>query len=122
MASVLGRNDVNDKRFIQIFTILTHISGVTYYLSSTINPILYQVMSKKFQLALRETLPCCKKHDDDLDLAISTVITSNAASKSVVVVGHQHNNNHHPQQYPLSGTSKQSSFKYNSPIKITPVR
>nr|XP_046913083.1 pyrokinin-1 receptor-like [Dermatophagoides farinae] len=59
MAIVMARNNVKDEYFIQIFTLLTHISGITYYLSSTINPILYQIMSKKFQLALRETLPCC---------------------------------------------------------------
>nr|XP_027203287.1 neuromedin-U receptor 2-like [Dermatophagoides pteronyssinus] len=59
MAIVMARNNVKDEYFIQIFTLLTHISGITYYLSSTMNPILYQIMSKKFQLALRETLPCC---------------------------------------------------------------
>lgn len=78
MAIVMNRNAVTDDRFIQIFAILTHISGVTYYLSSTLNPILYQVMSKKFQLALRETLPCCRKlhnenHNAEVDLAYSTV-------------------------------------------------
>ncbi|KAH9493992.1 G-protein coupled receptor [Dermatophagoides farinae] len=39
MAIVMARNNVKDEYFIQIFTLLTHISGITYYLSSTINPI-----------------------------------------------------------------------------------
>jgi len=84
LAIVMARNDVTEDGFIQIFTILTHISGVTYYLSSTINPILYQVMSKKFQLALRETLPCCKRHEhNDVDLAFSTVLVSSAPPRPV---------------------------------------
>ncbi|UXI15701.1 hypothetical protein NH340_JMT01644 [Sarcoptes scabiei] len=66
MAIVMARNDVSEENFVQIFTLLTHISGITYYLSSTINPILYQIMSKKFQLAFRETIPCLnRKHSND---------------------------------------------------------
>ncbi|GFS59532.1 pyrokinin-1 receptor [Trichonephila clavipes] len=43
------------------FTILTYISGVTYYLSATINPILYQLMSVKFRQAFKDTfIVCCK--------------------------------------------------------------
>ncbi|GBO23253.1 hypothetical protein AVEN_249447-1 [Araneus ventricosus] len=43
------------------FTILTYISGVTYYLSATINPILYQLLSMKFQQAYKDTFSvCCK--------------------------------------------------------------
>lgn len=37
---------------------LTYISGVMYYLSSTINPLLYQLMSAKFRLAFKETFKC----------------------------------------------------------------
>lgn len=49
LAIVMDRNKVEDGSLIQFFIILTHISGVTYYLSSTINPIIYSVMSKKFR-------------------------------------------------------------------------
>ncbi|GFU26058.1 pyrokinin-1 receptor [Nephila pilipes] len=43
------------------YTILTYISGVAYYLSATINPILYQVMSVKFRQAFKDTfIACCK--------------------------------------------------------------
>lgn len=37
------------------FTILTHISGVTYYLSATLNPILYQLLSLNFRQAFKDT-------------------------------------------------------------------
>jgi hypothetical protein len=39
-----------------IFAILTHISGITYYVSATINPILYSIMSLKFRQAFKDTL------------------------------------------------------------------
>jgi hypothetical protein len=42
-----------------IFTILTHISGITYYVSATINPILYSIMSLKFRQAFKDTLGRC---------------------------------------------------------------
>lgn len=42
-----------------IFTILTHISGITYYVSATINPILYSIMSLKFRQAFKDTLGHC---------------------------------------------------------------
>lgn len=46
-----------------VFTALTHISGVTYYISATINPILYSIMSKKFREAFKVTLvQCCRKN------------------------------------------------------------
>ena len=42
-----------------IFTLLTHISGITYYVSATINPILYSIMSLKFREAFKDTLGRC---------------------------------------------------------------
>ena len=42
-----------------IFTVLTHISGITYYVSATINPILYSIMSLKFRQAFKDTLGRC---------------------------------------------------------------
>ncbi|GIX71096.1 pyrokinin-1 receptor [Caerostris extrusa] len=41
--------------FDMVYTIIRHISGVTYYLSPTVNPILYQLMSLKFQQAFKDT-------------------------------------------------------------------
>lgn len=45
-----------------IYNLLTYVSGVTYYLSTTINPILYSIMSVKFRQAFKDTLGhCCRK-------------------------------------------------------------
>ena len=54
-----------------IFGILTHISGIAYYISATINPILYSIMSLKFRQAFKDTLGrCCgrnRAHGNHLD-------------------------------------------------------
>lgn len=39
-----------------IYTILTYVSGVLYYLSTCINPILYNLMSNKFRQAFKVIL------------------------------------------------------------------
>ncbi|XP_076077991.1 pyrokinin-1 receptor-like [Mytilus galloprovincialis] len=38
---------------------LFYISGVLFFVSSTVNPILYNVMSVRYRQAFRETLCCC---------------------------------------------------------------
>jgi hypothetical protein len=43
---------------VLLFHLLTNISGVTYYFSATINPILYSIMSAKFRRAFWDTLRC----------------------------------------------------------------
>ncbi|XP_025404902.1 pyrokinin-1 receptor-like isoform X1 [Sipha flava] len=44
----------------QLYGITTYVSGVLYYMSTTINPILYHIMSLKFRTAFKETvLRCC---------------------------------------------------------------
>ncbi|KAJ6220016.1 hypothetical protein RDWZM_005828 [Blomia tropicalis] len=100
LAIVLDRNNVTDGGFIRLFTILTHISGVTYYLSATINPILYQVMSKKFQMALRETLPCCKPIErHDVELTFSTVLPSSGTARTLTNNAGTGIGNKSPSQY-----------------------
>ncbi|XP_013774291.1 pyrokinin-1 receptor-like [Limulus polyphemus] len=42
-----------------IFDVLTYMSGVLYYVSATINPILYSIISFKFRQAFKETLATC---------------------------------------------------------------
>ncbi|XP_013783945.2 pyrokinin-1 receptor-like [Limulus polyphemus] len=42
-----------------IYDVLTYLSGVLYYVSTTINPILYSIMSFKFRQAFKETLARC---------------------------------------------------------------
>ncbi|BFY99398.1 hypothetical protein BsWGS_02437 [Bradybaena similaris] len=43
---------------LTVHHVLYYVSGVTYYLSATINPILYSIMSLKFRQAFRSTLLC----------------------------------------------------------------
>ncbi|XP_074033547.1 pyrokinin-1 receptor [Leptinotarsa decemlineata] len=44
---------------IKAFKILTYVSGVLYYLSTTVNPVLYHIMSNKFREAFRNTYKHC---------------------------------------------------------------
>lgn len=46
-----------------VFNVLYYISGILYYVSSTINPILYNIMSLKFRQAFKNTIcrPCMRK-------------------------------------------------------------
>ncbi|XP_066146825.1 pyrokinin-1 receptor-like [Euwallacea fornicatus] len=46
--------------YLQIYGLVTYISGVLYYISATTNPILYSIMSVKFREAFKETfIKCC---------------------------------------------------------------
>ncbi|XP_013385873.1 pyrokinin-1 receptor [Lingula anatina] len=50
-------------QLLEIDTYTWYISGVLYYGSSTINPIVYSIMSLKFRQAFRNTFmrPCCTR-------------------------------------------------------------
>lgn len=39
--------------YMKIYEIVTYVSGVLYYMSATINPILYNIMSVKFREAFK---------------------------------------------------------------------
>lgn len=43
---------------VLIYAIMTYISGVLYYLSTCINPLLYNIMSNKFREAFKVCLYC----------------------------------------------------------------
>ncbi|XP_014262594.1 pyrokinin-1 receptor-like [Cimex lectularius] len=45
------------------YKVLTYISGILYYLSTTVNPLLYNIMSNKFRDAFKNTQQqlCCRK-------------------------------------------------------------
>ena len=58
LASYLVKDENQNQLLLDIYLKLTYISGVMYYLSSTINPLLYQLMSAKFRLAFKETFNC----------------------------------------------------------------
>ncbi|XP_014246738.1 pyrokinin-1 receptor-like isoform X2 [Cimex lectularius] len=44
---------------MDVYSVVTYISGILYYLSTTINPILYHIMSLKFREAFKSAL-CCR--------------------------------------------------------------
>lgn len=46
----------DSSNMITTFTILTYISGILYYLSTTVNPVLYHIMSHKFRVAFKVSL------------------------------------------------------------------
>jgi neuromedin U receptor 1 len=46
----------NSEIIISFFTYTTYISGILYYLSTCINPILYNLMSNKFRQAFKVRL------------------------------------------------------------------
>jgi hypothetical protein len=56
---------------LQIYEIMTYISGILYYVSTTINPILYHTMSLKFRDAfkvssLQQNFVSCPSYKDRL--------------------------------------------------------
>ncbi|ETN67011.1 hypothetical protein AND_001185 [Anopheles darlingi] len=53
--------NTNSIYFYKVYTILNFISGILYFLSTCINPLLYNIMSHKFRDASRHTLKvtCC---------------------------------------------------------------
>ncbi|OXA46507.1 Neuropeptide capa receptor [Folsomia candida] len=42
--------------FMLVYQGLTHVSGILYYLSTCVNPILYHIMSNKFRQAFKDTM------------------------------------------------------------------
>ncbi|XP_011637437.1 pyrokinin-1 receptor-like [Pogonomyrmex barbatus] len=60
--SSLSSSEAKDTVVI-VYTTLTYVSGVFYYLSTTVNPLLYNIMSNKFREAFKSMLPkrCVRK-------------------------------------------------------------
>nr|XP_018906643.1 PREDICTED: neuropeptides capa receptor-like [Bemisia tabaci] len=57
-----NENETPNHAFTIFYSILTYTSGILYYLSATINPLLYNIMSKKFRDAFKNMLGqgyCC---------------------------------------------------------------
>ncbi|XP_038104444.1 pyrokinin-1 receptor isoform X2 [Culex quinquefasciatus] len=48
-----------DPLILKLFVVTTYISGILYYMSTCINPLLYNIMSNKFRQAFKETLAHC---------------------------------------------------------------
>ncbi|XP_053698747.1 pyrokinin-1 receptor-like [Sabethes cyaneus] len=53
--------NTNNVFYVKVYIVLTYISGILYFLSTCINPLLYHIMSHKFRDASRRTLKlsCC---------------------------------------------------------------
>ncbi|XP_050428144.1 pyrokinin-1 receptor-like isoform X2 [Adelges cooleyi] len=56
--SQVSTGDIGKELIDQLYGISTYISGVLYYMSTTINPILYHIMSHKFRTAFKCFLFC----------------------------------------------------------------
>ncbi|XP_044762326.1 pyrokinin-1 receptor-like isoform X2 [Coccinella septempunctata] len=53
----------SSSRTIKAYQMLTYVSGVLYYLSTTVNPLLYNIMSHKFREAFKNTFKkCFRRH------------------------------------------------------------
>ncbi|EZA51023.1 hypothetical protein DMN91_003159 [Ooceraea biroi] len=52
-----GRASEPEDALVLVYTTLTYVSGVFYYLSTTVNPLLYNIMSNKFREAFKSMLP-----------------------------------------------------------------
>ncbi|XP_013111373.1 pyrokinin-1 receptor isoform X2 [Stomoxys calcitrans] len=50
------QNTANNNHHEVVYTVMTYISGVLYYLSTCINPLLYNLMSNKFRQAFKSIL------------------------------------------------------------------
>ncbi|XP_045131306.1 pyrokinin-1 receptor-like isoform X2 [Portunus trituberculatus] len=51
--------DASNLAVVKLFNILHNISGISYYISTCVNPILYHIMSNRFRKALKVTLGSC---------------------------------------------------------------
>merc|ERR1719239_70092 len=60
MATFIPLSAYNDT-LMSINTILFYSSGVLFYINSTINPILYNALSRKYRTAFRRTVYQCVK-------------------------------------------------------------
>ncbi|XP_025409547.1 pyrokinin-1 receptor-like isoform X2 [Sipha flava] len=65
LVAIYGDADHEDRSSVSIidvnfYQVLNYVSGILYYLSATINPLLYNLMSYKFRTAFKETWKSCK--------------------------------------------------------------
>ncbi|CAK9820779.1 Pyrokinin-1 receptor [Anthophora plagiata] len=51
-----SREAIPENALVVVYTTLTYVSGVFYYLSTTVNPLLYNIMSNKFREAFKSML------------------------------------------------------------------
>lgn len=61
-----------------VYTTLTYVSGVFYYLSATVNPLLYNIMSNKF----REAFKVSRAREPDL---IASLFTGDSHTSQFII-------------------------------------
>lgn len=70
---------------VRVYEALTYVSGVLYYVSATINPILYHIMSLKFRTAFKDTLGSCCGQRPSRATKSSSLYNFNSTVRSRVV-------------------------------------
>ncbi|XP_067144638.1 pyrokinin-1 receptor-like [Centruroides vittatus] len=98
---------------VTTYTILTYISGVTYYLSSTINPILYQLLSLKFRQAFKDTFGSCCFSEKNSNVPELTYTSTCGNHIDCSVKSSRHRLSSSFQQLPSFSTHIQSSNLQN---------
>ena len=60
LLAVYALNNATDPNpvLVTVYKILTYTSGVLYYMSTTVNPVLYHIMSHKFREAFKVRKIC----------------------------------------------------------------
>ncbi|XP_049800119.1 pyrokinin-1 receptor-like [Schistocerca nitens] len=56
LLAIYGESPTRSPLTVVLYNTLTYVSGVLYYLSTTVNPLLYHIMSHKFREAFKDTL------------------------------------------------------------------
>lgn len=54
-------NDADNEQLAEFSQILFMMSGVLYYFSTTANPLIYNILSRRFRVAFKEVLLCRKR-------------------------------------------------------------
>ncbi|KAK6170384.1 hypothetical protein SNE40_018793 [Patella caerulea] len=77
-------------QLLEIQTYIFYVSGVLYFVSSTVNPILYNVLSKRYRRAFKMTLcRCCHRNKYTNDLSLCRSSPSVGTGTSVAIYTNQ---------------------------------
>ncbi|XP_041985645.1 pyrokinin-1 receptor-like isoform X2 [Aricia agestis] len=84
LIAIYGKNlEHPTDTFYKVYIALTYLSGVLYFLSTAINPILYNIMSNKFRNAFRMTLSTwCHHKEPYLERTYSALLASRRQRES----------------------------------------
>ncbi|XP_050673931.1 pyrokinin-1 receptor-like isoform X2 [Leptidea sinapis] len=77
--AIYGKNlEHPSETFYKVYIVLTYLSGVLYFLSTAINPFLYNIMSNKFRNAFKMTLSvwCSRRDGPRLGRTYSALLAS----------------------------------------------